>query len=70
MKYRKFGRLDWEASVLGFGCLRFPTEGEDDAAIDEPEATRMIRWAIDHGVNYLDTAYGYHGGWPPRCPAG
>jgi predicted aldo/keto reductase-like oxidoreductase len=62
MLYRKFGRLDWEVSVLGFGCLRLPTEGGEDAVIDEAEATRMVRWAIDHGVNYVDTAYGYHGG--------
>ena len=61
MRYRKFGQLDWEVSVLGFGCLRLPTRGGDDAAIDEPEATRMVRWAIDQGVNYVDTAYGYHG---------
>ena len=61
MKYRKFGRLGWEVSALGFGCMRLPTRGEY-ADIDEPEATRMLYYAIDNGVNYLDTAYGYHGG--------
>jgi len=41
--------------------MRLPTTG-DRLNIDEPQATRMVRWAIDHGVNYLDTGYFYHGG--------
>lgn len=62
MQYRSFGELDWKVSALGFGCMRLPTLGGDVANIDEPQATRMVHAAIDQGVNYLDTAYPYHGG--------
>lgn len=41
--------------------MRLPTRGKYEE-IDEPEAIRMLRHAVDRGVNYIDTAYGYHGG--------
>ncbi len=56
----KFPTIDCESSMLGFGCMRLPTTPE--GKIDEPEAIRMIRQAIDAGVRYIDTAYPYHGG--------
>lgn len=64
MQYRKFGKLDWKASILGFGCMRLPVVGEGaNAKVDDDEAARLIRHAIDQGVNYMDTAYIYHNGY-------
>jgi len=64
MRYRPFGSLDWEVSTLGFGCMRLPTlDGSPQSErIDETQTIRMIRLAIDRGVNYVDTAYPYHNG--------
>lgn len=62
MQYRDFKGIDWKPSALGFGMMRLPTLGDDESNIDEEEATGMLRYAIDHGVNYVDTAWPYHGG--------
>jgi uncharacterized protein len=62
MNYRSFGRLDWKPSALGFGTMRLPTVGEDPSVIDEQQAITMLCTGIDGGINYVDTAYPYHGG--------
>ena len=61
MKYSKFSeRIDFKPSALGFGLMRLPLM--TDSQVDVEQSIRMVRYAIDNGVNYLDTAYIYHGG--------
>ena len=61
MKLIPFGNTGVELSPLGFGCMRFPLMENDNSRIDEERAMEMVRFAIDNGVNYFDTAYPYHG---------
>lgn len=62
MKYRTFGNTGLKVSVLGFGAMRLPTIDGETGRINEEEAIKMIRFAIDRGVNYIDTAWPYHDG--------
>ncbi len=59
MKYRKFDKIEKEASIFGLGCMRFNGAASGDSCINEEKAIGLIRQAIDGGVNYLDTAYVY-----------
>ena len=60
MLYRTMPQTGDKISILGYGCMRFPLNAE--GGIDEARATALIRSAIDSGVNYIDTAWPYHGG--------
>jgi uncharacterized protein len=60
MLYRGLKNTDIELSSLGFGCMRLPVKDNRPEKIDYPEAERMLYYAIDKGVNFVDTAYFYH----------
>lgn len=61
MIYKDFKNL--KLSNLGLGMMRLPTKGENgDGTIDEEETAKMIDYAIKNGINYFDTAWGYHNG--------
>jgi predicted aldo/keto reductase-like oxidoreductase len=57
MKYRKMGSMGWEVSALGFDAMRFPLD--EHRKLMEEEAIRMIRYAIDNGVNYIKPFSGH-----------
>jgi predicted aldo/keto reductase-like oxidoreductase len=61
MKMRRIrvGEKEKQVSLLGFGCMRFP---EKDGEVDFELTQKMVDYAMENGVNYIDTAYPYHGG--------
>ncbi|MBQ8092578.1 MAG: aldo/keto reductase [Clostridia bacterium] len=59
MIYRNF--QDIQLSALGFGAMRLPVIDGDDSRIDETAALQMVDTAMQSGINYYDTAWGYHG---------
>ncbi|NQT59709.1 MAG: aldo/keto reductase [Bacteroidetes bacterium] len=62
MLYRTFPNNEDKLSILGFGCMRLPIKSMKAKDIDFDLAEAMVRKAIDNGVNYIDTAWPYHGG--------
>jgi len=77
VQYRRFGKMDFRPSALGFGAMRLPTTkagrgrsagpgggagAESATRVDRVRATEMLRRAVQLGVNYVDTAYSYHDG--------
>jgi len=60
MQYRKMGSLDWKVSALGFGCMRLPPRKINRLRAQTEKSIKLIRYGIDLGINYVDTAWPYH----------
>ena len=60
MLYKDFQGM--KLSALGFGAMRLPVVDGDDTKIDQAAVDEMVDYALEQGVNYFDTAWGYHGG--------
>jgi len=62
MQYRKLGNTGLNVSLLGMGCMRLPfINGDGHQGVDVPAAIELIQYAANNGINYFDTAFGYHG---------
>jgi len=59
MQYREIKKTGEKISALGFGAMRLPTK---NGIIDKEKAKKQIYYAINNGVNFIDTAFPYHGG--------
>jgi len=64
MQYRELGKTGFKASLLGMGCMRLPFIDDTDMTqgVNREKAYELIRYAVEHGVNYFDTAQTYHAG--------
>ncbi len=60
MKYRNMGPLNWKVSALGLGCMRLPSRRINKLRAQKKDSIELIRYGIDKGINYIDTAWPYH----------
>lgn len=66
MEYRTFKDSDCKISLLGFGAMRLPKLDQQREEIDWEKAEELVDYALNHGINYFDTAHMYHGGESER----
>ena len=61
MQYRNYGKTGYKVSAFGMGCMRLPrvAGSDNENKVDIEQSLEMIRYAVDNGVTYFDTAYGY-----------
>ena len=63
MQYRNLGKTGFKTSLLGLGCMRLPfKDGDGHKGVDREAAYELIRYAVNNGINYFDSALTYHGG--------
>ena len=67
MTYRLNPKTGEKVSLLGYGCMRWPTVSGTDGEIDQEEVNRLVDTAIAHGVNYFDTSPAYCRGLSERA---
>ena len=60
MQYRTLGKTGEKVSVLGYGCMRLPVIDNNYGKVDDVSAMKLVRYAVEHGVNYIDTSWPYH----------
>ncbi|MDR1986255.1 MAG: aldo/keto reductase [Treponema sp.] len=63
MQYRTYGKLGFQVSALGMGCMRLPRiidKQKNESQVDREKAFELIRYGVEQGITYFDTAYGYH----------
>lgn len=61
MQYRTLGKTGLKVSLLGMGCMRLPfINGDSNCGVNREAAIELLQFVADSGINYFDTAFGYH----------